>query len=97
MVRALSWIACLAWLSKSAAAYTPTIDNPNAPNAQTNCPGYTAINVSTTSNGLTGALVLAGGPCNVYGSDVDVLRLNVEYQDQHRLAVSIEPMYMVRN
>jgi alpha-glucosidase len=40
-------------------------------------------------------LTLAGKPCNVYGNDVEVLNLKVEYQAQNRLAVNISPAYIV--
>jgi alpha-glucosidase len=77
-------------------AYTPTISDPNAPNAQTSCPGYQAQDMTVNANKLTATLTLAGPACNAYGSDIDSLQLTAEYQDAHRLAVNIEPMYMVR-
>ena len=46
----------------------------------TSCPGYTAQNVSQTSTSLTARLTLAGPACNMYGTDLDDLILNVEYQ-----------------
>jgi alpha-glucosidase (family GH31 glycosyl hydrolase) len=75
--------------------YTPTIDNSTAPNAQAVCPGYHASNVKHGSNKLTATLTLAGKACNVYGTDIESLDLNVEYQDAHRLAVTIQPTFMV--
>jgi hypothetical protein len=47
-------------------------------------------------DGLTAVLTLAGKPCNVYGNDVDVLNLRVEYQSENRLAVQITPANVVR-
>jgi len=44
------------------------------------CPGYTASNVATTSNGLTADLELAGAACNTYGQDLDILKLSVLYE-----------------
>jgi alpha-glucosidase len=44
------------------------------------CPGYTASNVATTSNGLTADLKLAGTACNTYGQDLDNLKLSVLYE-----------------
>jgi hypothetical protein len=44
------------------------------------CPGYTASNVATTSNGLTADLKLAGAACNTYGQDLDNLKLSVQYE-----------------
>lgn len=42
-----------------------------------NCPGYKAANVKTTASGLTATLSLAGTACNVYGTDVQKLKLEV--------------------
>lgn len=44
------------------------------------CPGYKASNVHEGTHSLTADLSLAGKPCNVYGSDVEHLKLLVEYQ-----------------
>lgn len=44
------------------------------------CPGYKVSNVKTTSQGLTADLTLAGKACNVYGTDIDKLRLEVTYE-----------------
>lgn len=73
----------------------PNIADPAAVNAQTACPGYTASQLEENERGLTAVLTLAGAPCNVYGTDIDVLSLKVEYQDAHRLAVTIRPAYLV--
>ncbi|KAK0616116.1 glycosyl hydrolases family 31-domain-containing protein [Bombardia bombarda] len=43
------------------------------------CPGYKASNVKTTSTGLTADLTLAGAACNVYGTDLKNLVLQVSY------------------
>lgn len=43
------------------------------------CPGYTANNVQTTATGLTASLSLAGPACNSYGSDIENLKLTVNY------------------
>lgn len=86
----------LCWTASLVSAYTPTISDPNAPNAQTSCPGYQAQDVTTNANKITVTLALVGTACNAYGTDIDTLQLTVEYQDVHRLAVNIEPMYTVR-
>jgi alpha-glucosidase len=70
------------------------IDDPNAVNAQTVCPGYTASNVSSTKYGLTATLSLAGKACNAYGTDVSSLDLTVEYQAEDRLNVYITPTHI---
>lgn len=44
------------------------------------CPGYRASGITTTANGLTAQLTLAGNPCNIYGNDIEDLTLTVEYQ-----------------
>lgn len=44
------------------------------------CPGYRAENVEERAHGLTADLTLAGEPCNFYGTDIEHLRLEVEYQ-----------------
>ena len=41
------------------------------------CPGYKASNVKKTSNGIKADLHLAGPKCNVYGKDLDSLKLDV--------------------
>lgn len=44
------------------------------------CPGYKATNIQDTGSKLTADLALAGPACNAYGTDLDDLRLVVEYQ-----------------
>lgn len=44
------------------------------------CPGYKASNVQEGTHSLTADLSLAGKACNVYGADVEQLKLLVEYQ-----------------
>ncbi|KAL4970759.1 glycosyl hydrolases family 31-domain-containing protein [Aspergillus stella-maris] len=69
------------------------VDDPQAVNAQSVCPGYIASNVQQTSNGFTASLGLAGDSCNVYGTDVKSLTLEVQYQDTDRLNIQITPTY----
>jgi alpha-glucosidase len=71
------------------------IKDPEAVNAQDVCPGYKAAQLQEDAGGLSAVLTLAGKPCNVYGNDVEVLNLKVEYQAQNRLAVNISPAYIV--
>lgn len=71
------------------------IQDPQAVNAQDVCPGYKASQLKKTDDGISALLTLAGNPCNVYGNDVDVLNLKVEYQSKDRLAVNISPAYLV--
>ena len=76
------------------AVLLPNIKDPQAVNAQTVCPGYKGSNVRRTSNGLTATLKLAGPACNVYGTDVEQLKLTVEYQSSDRLSVNILPAHL---
>ncbi|KAH3949249.1 alpha-glucosidase [Parastagonospora nodorum] len=72
----------------------PNIQDPQAVNAQNVCPGYTASALEQDDQGLSAVLTLAGKPCNVYGTDIDVLSLKVEYQSNSRLAVNIRPAHL---
>lgn len=72
----------------------PNIQDPQAVNVQTVCPGYIASNVQTSDTGLTADLDLAGANCSVYGNDVQNLTLTVEYQDTDRLNIQIQPRYL---
>ncbi|KAI2469457.1 glycoside hydrolase family 31 protein [Annulohypoxylon bovei var. microspora] len=56
----------------------------------TSCPGYTASNVVKTASGLTADLTLAGDACNVYGTDLKDLTLEVSYDTETRLHVKIQ-------
>ncbi|KAL8701098.1 MAG: hypothetical protein Q9224_000656, partial [Gallowayella concinna] len=76
------------------ATLIPNINDPEAKDAQTLCPGYNATNVQRTALGLTAILTLAGSACNVYGTDIETLNLTVEYQSADRLAVRIVPSYL---
>ncbi|KAL5358971.1 glycosyl hydrolases family 31-domain-containing protein [Aspergillus floccosus] len=70
------------------------IDDPQAVNAQSVCPGYRASDVHHNSHGFTASLALAGDPCNVYGTDVEALTLTVEYQAKDRLNIQITPTHV---
>lgn len=45
------------------------------------CPGYKAKNVFAIGSQLTADLVLAGKACNVFGKDVEKLKLQVTYEN----------------
>ncbi|CAL5865810.1 uncharacterized protein PFLUO_LOCUS16 [Penicillium psychrofluorescens] len=70
------------------------IDDPEAINAQSACPGYKASSVRQSTRGLTAKLLLAGKPCNAYGTDVDSLDLSVEYLATDRLNIQIVPTHI---
>lgn len=53
----------------------PNVQDPTAPNAQSECPGYVASNVQESSTGVTADLTLAGEPCNVYACSVPCVDL----------------------
>lgn len=72
----------------------PNIQDPQAVDVQTVCPGYIASNVQTSDTGLTADLDIAGANCSVYGNDVQNLTLTVEYQDTGRLNIQIQPRYI---
>jgi alpha-glucosidase len=45
-----------------------------------NCPGYKVSSLKQRGNSLTADLTLAGSPCNVYGTDLKDLKLQVDYE-----------------
>ena len=44
------------------------------------CPGYEATDVQVSGPTLTAKLMLAGAPCNVFGTDIKTLDLAVTYE-----------------
>lgn len=48
------------------------------------CPGYTLSNLQHSENGLDAELVLAGAPCNAFGTDVTHLTIQVTYETGSR-------------
>ncbi|GAW23376.1 hypothetical protein ANO14919_129340 [Xylariales sp. No.14919] len=76
------------------AVVIPNVHDPAAVDPQSVCHGYKAHNVVDTPLGLTADLVLAGDPCNVYGTDIEALSLVVEHQAEDRLHVEILPKYI---
>ncbi|RMY03154.1 hypothetical protein D0868_07604 [Hortaea werneckii] len=72
----------------------PNIQDPNAKQAQALCPGYKASDLHRTSHGLTATLNLQGSPCNVYGTDIDTLTLEVDVQTSHRMRIFIHPTHL---
>lgn len=72
----------------------PNVQNKTAVNAQEVCPGYKASNVKRNACGLTAQLALAGNACNVYGTDIDMLNMTVQYQSKDRLNVEIGPSHV---
>lgn len=73
------------------ATVIPNIQDPEAVDAQSVCPGYKASNVVRDDLGFSATLSLAGAVCNVYGNDIETLNLTVQYQSSDRLSVRIIP------
>ncbi|KAI1641298.1 family 31 glycosyl hydrolase [Biscogniauxia mediterranea] len=65
-------------------------DYPTTADPLSACPGYAASNIKTTVSGLTADLTLAGEACNVYGTDLEDLTLEVSYDTDNRLHVKIQ-------
>ncbi|KAF2226293.1 putative alpha-glucosidase [Elsinoe ampelina] len=85
-----SLLASLAGAAVAAAAAIDSTLIARQASSIESCPGYTASNVQTSGDKIVSAdLNLAGPACNVYGSDLDNLRLLVEYQSPDRLHVKI--------
>ncbi|KAJ5715258.1 alpha-glucosidase, partial [Penicillium malachiteum] len=66
----------------------------------TSCPGYRASNVKKQQGAVVSAdLTLAGTACNIYGTDIEDLKLEIEYQTDDRIHVKIydaaEQVYQV--
>jgi alpha-glucosidase len=80
--------------AEAGAQLIANIDDPEAVDAQSVCPGYKASNVKESARGVTATLTLAGKPCNVYGTDVDSLDFSIEYLANDRLSVQIVPTYL---
>jgi len=72
----------------------PNIQDPLAVDPQVVCPGYFATNVQHSFNGFEADLTLAGPACNVYGNDIENLRLTVGFQADDRIRVQILPKYI---
>ncbi|OBT67344.1 hypothetical protein VE03_03012 [Pseudogymnoascus sp. 23342-1-I1] len=85
---ALSWaLAAAAAVSATSIDYRTT-SNGGDPLAK--CPGYKASNIKTSKSTLTADLKLAGNACNVYGTDLKNLVLEVEYETDDRIHVKIQ-------
>ncbi|KAJ6779720.1 hypothetical protein PWT90_02063 [Aphanocladium album] len=53
------------------------------------CPGYNVVSANDNGHTLTASLHLSGKNCDVYGTDLPKLKLQVEYQTKSRLHVKI--------
>ncbi|KAI0648507.1 alpha-glucosidase [Trametes meyenii] len=81
--RAALAFAVLGQLVRLASA---TVTDPTVLDA---CPGYKAKNVFTFGPKLTADLVLSEKACNVFGNDIEKLKLEVTYETKNRLHVKI--------
>lgn len=73
LLKAFCGLALLRSVSGAAVARRQAAGNIN------DCPGYSASDIVNTDTGLTAKLTLAGPACNAYGTDVQNLRLAVNY------------------
>jgi hypothetical protein len=73
LLKALYGLALLRSVFGAAVARRQAAGNVN------DCPGYSVSNLVNTDTGLTAKLTLAGPACNIYGRDVQDLRLLVNY------------------
>ena len=78
-------VAAFAVLLLAATTQAATIPSASAYDASSalpvdSCPGYVAKNVVRSATSLTADLKLAGLACNTYGTDIDNLKLVVEYE-----------------
>lgn len=81
-VRVLSTLG----LAILASSVEGTVVDPNVLDA---CPGYSATNIKNNGPLLTADLILNGQGCNVFGTDVQKLTLNVVYETDTRIHVKI--------
>ncbi|KAK3328533.1 glycoside hydrolase family 31 protein [Cercophora scortea] len=81
----------LAGLGSAAGVLPPrALSTTRAVGTLESCPGYKASNIKTSPSGLTADLTLAGTACNVYGTDLRDLVLEVTYESDTRLHVKIQ-------
>ena len=73
LLKALYGLALLRSVSGAAVARRQAAGNVN------DCPGYSASDIVNTDTGLTAKLTLAGPACSAYGTDIQNLRLVVNY------------------
>jgi alpha-glucosidase len=74
----LSW--CVLAVAAASASATSLVPRQPSDDPLAACPGYKASRIQTSSNGLTADLTLAGPACNVYGTDLTDLTLEVVYE-----------------
>ncbi|EGN96446.1 glycoside hydrolase family 31 protein [Serpula lacrymans var. lacrymans S7.3] len=72
-------------LAAASTVYAEWVD----PSVLDACPGYNVTNVKTQGASLTADLVLAGTGCNVFGSDISKLALEVTYETESRIHMKI--------
>ncbi|KAI0329976.1 hypothetical protein GY45DRAFT_1324212 [Cubamyces sp. BRFM 1775] len=79
------WQSSLAHVSFAASVFANAGFSRNV----SSCPGYKLSSLHETNTGLTAQLSLAGPACNAFGHDIVDLTLEVTYDTQTRLHVSI--------
>lgn len=76
----MKWIEKYLLLSVSAAVTARALVTPRSSHSPDACPGYKASNFHQTQTTFTADLTLAGKPCNVYGTDLAHLKLEVDHE-----------------
>ena len=72
-------MASLLFLAATASAAALVLRDTSPSDPLAACPGYKASNIKETATGLTADLSLAGDACDVYGTDLEDLILEVSY------------------
>ena len=67
----------LLWVAILGRIVVGTVTNPSTLDA---CPGYEVTHASSKASSLSADLTLTGNPCNVFGSDIPELKLDVTYE-----------------
>ena len=74
------WVKRYLVLCASAAGVSQALVTPRAAVSADDCPGYKASKFHQTPTTFTADLTLAGKPCNIYGTDLKNLKLEVEHE-----------------
>ena len=84
----------LVLLAQTVALASATVTDPKFLDA---CPGYVAKNVANTRNTLTADLVLNGAACNVFGEDIETLKLEVTYETSESSRQAASPQLLTED
>ncbi|KAG9311037.1 glycoside hydrolase family 31 protein [Chiua virens] len=84
-----SLTATFVWANPSALLQRQLVSSVTYSRNITNCPGYNIDSLIESQHGLTAQLSLAGTPCDAFGTDIADLTIEVTYQSQTTLHVTI--------